>query len=505
MWKHTNSKPQSISRRGLLAGAATVLPRSVLGGAGHTPPSDKITVACVGVGSQGLRVMMDYLAQPDVQIVSVCDVNKESSDYPQWSKNEYRDRVAKLFGGGYADWGAWLSPNQPVRLTRTKTVTSGTAGREPARKIVDGYYGSKHPSGRYRGCTAYRDFRELLEKENDVDAVIVCTPDHWHAVVSVAAMEKGKHVYCQKPMTHTIGEARRMAEVARRTGVATQVALFNQASEATRRLCEWISAGAIGPVYEVHNWSNRPVWPQGIERPAARQPVPQGLDWNLWLGPAPERPFHHAYLPFVWRGWHDFGCGAIGDMGCYSFDTIFRALKLGAPRSVVSSGSEMYPETYPIASIHHWRFAGRGDQPPVRLAWYDGGLKPPPPDELPAGESLEEEGLLFRGEDGVILCDFFGGKLRLLPRSRAKRFTPPPKTLPRSPGNDREWINACKGSKTVCGANFGFEATVTETLLLANIAQRTGGQLDWDSENLKTSNEAAAKLIDPPRRSPWSL
>src|SRR6266581_3058177 len=256
-----------------------------------------------------------------------------------------------------------------------------------------------------------------------VGSVVVCTPDNLHAAVSVVAMKKGKHVFCQKPLPVTIHEARRMAEIARETGVATQIAVGNQASEATRLLCEWIWDGAIGPVREVINWSSRPFWAQGLERPKEAQPVPDGLDWDLWLGPAAERPFNHAYLPFVWRGWDDFGCGALGDMGSYSFDTIFRVLKLEAPASVEASSSERYEETYPLASVIHYNFPARGDMPPLKFTWYDGGLKPSRPEELEQDRPLkgddEEggEGLLFVGDRGKILCAFNGANPRLIPES----------------------------------------------------------------------------------------
>ncbi len=212
--------------------------------------------------------------------------------------------------------------------------------------------------------------------------MVVCATDNLHAAISAAAMQKRKHVFCQKPLTHTIYEARRIAEIARETKVATQIAVGNQASEATRLLCEWIWSGAIGPVREVKNWSSRPYWPQGLERPKEAEAVPEGLDWDLWLGPAPARPFHHAYTPFVWRGWTDFGCGALGDMGSYSFDTIFRVLKLDAPVTVEASSTDRYEETYPAASIIRYDFAARGDMPPVKFTWYDGGLKPARPEEL---------------------------------------------------------------------------------------------------------------------------
>ena len=498
-----------MSRRRFLRGTAAatglaIVPGHVLGGPGRVAPSDKVTIACVGVGSQGLRVMLGYLQQPDVRVVAVCDVNKESADYPQWGKNEFRNKVRKLLGGGPA-WVDKLSTDKPIRLTRSLTVTGGVAGREPARRIVEAYYARQKRSGKHAAPAAHNDFRELLEKEKDVDAVIVGTADHWHAPISIAAMKKGKHVFCQKPMTRTVHEARLMGRVARETKVATQVAVGNQASESTRVLCEWIAAGAIGPVRRVVNWSSRPVWPQALERPKQAMPVPAGLDWDLWVGPSPARPYHKVYLPFVWRGWYDFGTGAIGDMGCYSFDTIFRALKLAGPRAVEASSTHVFAETYPQASVIHWQFPARGELPPVHLTWYDGGLKPPRPKEL-GDKPLPREGLLFLGETGKILCGFTGGDPRILPESKRKSFTPPPKTLPRSPGNDREWLDACKGGKTVCGANFAFEAAVTETILLGNVAQRVGGPLRWDSAKRKAVNAPAAdQYVQPPCRGEWGI
>jgi len=505
-----------VSRREFLgkAGAATlgftIVPRRVLGGVGYIPPSDKVNIAFIGVGAQGLRVMLGFLKQPDVQGVAVCDVNKSGANYPQWSDHEFTNSVRELLGVS-SGW-EWLSPNEPIQLTHSLQATSGVAGREPCQKIVNAYYATQQRSGTYNGCAAHVDFRELLEKQKDVDAVVVCTTDNLHAMVSVTAMKKGKHVFCQKPLTHTIYEARRMADVARETGVATQIAVGNQASEATRELCEWIWAGAIGPVREVYNWSSRPYWPQGIDRPKDVQPVPEGLDWDMWLGPAPERGFNQAYLPFVWRGWGDFGCGALGDMGSYSYDTLFRVLKLEAPEVVEASSSEKYAETYPLASICRYTFPARGDMPAVKFNWYDGGLKPERPDELEENRPLkgdgeeEDEGLLFVGDHGKILCWFNGGHPELIPRSKMDAFVPPPKTLPRSPGNEREWLNACKGGKEKPGANFEFAGMVTETLLLGNVASRTGERLHWDRANMRVTNsDAAQKLVAPERRKGWEI
>lgn len=483
------------SRRRFLAGTAaaaafSIVPRHVLGGPGFVPPNDKLTLACIGVGAQGTRVMMDFLKQPDVQVVAVSDVNRESSDYSEWGPNELRNKVRRLLGD--PNWGSQLS--------------GPTAGREPAKRIVEAYYAKNQASGQYRGCAAYSDFRELLEKEKSLDGVVVCTPDHWHAPVSISAMKMGKHTYCQKPMTHTVYEARRMAEVAREAKVATQVAVGNSASENTRLLEEWIAAGAIGPVRRVENWSSRPFWPQGIDRPDKSDPVPEGLDWDLWLGPAPERPYNHVYLPFVWRGWFDFGCGCLGDMGQYSFDTIFRVLKLAAPSAVEASSTKSFKETFPWASIVRYEFPARGDMPPVVLNWYDGSLKPQRPDGLEDGRRMggeDNEGLLFIGDSGTIMCGFNGQDPKLIPESRMKAFVPPPKTLPRSPGHYREFIEAAKGGP-VAEANFEFEGPVAEAVLLGNVALRTGEKLRWDSAGLKITNSNAGQaLLNPGYRGSW--
>lgn len=506
----------SLTRRKFLGqslGAAagfSIVPRHVLGGPGFVPPSDKVNIAFIGAGSQGQRVMLHFLKEADVQAVAVCDPNKASADHPQWETHEFCNSARKLLGVD-SGWD-WLSPDQPIALTHSMTAPAGISGREPCQQIVNAYYASKQALGKYNGCAAYADYRELLEKQKDVDAVVVCTADHLHAAASVAAMNKGKHVFCQKPLTHMIYEARRMAEVARQTGVATQIAVANQASEATRSLCEWIWAGAIGPVHEVHNWSTRPFWPQAVDRPKETEPVPEGLDWDLWLGPSPVRPFNRAYLPFVWRGWYDFGSGSLGDMGPYSFDTIFRVLKLEAPVSVEASSTDRYDETYPLASIVRYRFAAHGDMSEVNFSWYDAGLRPTTPEELGDGTlaktSGEEdaEGLLFVGDRGKILCGFNGSHPRLIPQAKMDAFQPPPKTLPRSPGNEREWLDACKGGKVKPGGNFEFSGMVTESLLLGTLAVRTGQKLAWDRANLKVVNsEAAQKMVAPERRKGWEL
>jgi predicted dehydrogenase len=504
-----SSKSSLCSRRSFLAAAGSapvalsLVSASVLGRAGAVAASSRLNVAFVGVGSQGLRVMLQFLAQPEVQGVAVCDPVQSSAFYPQWGQNEFRNGVRKLLGAD-SGWD-WLSPNTPtIALTPTQSVPAGVMGAEPAQKIVDACNGRRQRSGQSRGCAVYADYRELLEREQDVDAVVVGTTDRLHAPVSVAAMRKGKHVFCQKPMAHSLFDARRMAEVARERGVATQVAVGPQASEETRRLREWLDAGAVGAVHAVHNWSNRPVWPQGLARPTDRPPVPEGWDWNLWLGPAPEQPYHPACGHFVWRGWHDFGCGAIGDMGCYSLDVVYRVLGLTAPVAAEGSSSERFPGSFPKASLVRLDFPARGVRPPVQVTWYDGGLQPPRPEGWEDAAPLPAEGLMFVGDRGTLLCEFTGGKPRLLPDARMKAWQEPPRTLPRSPGNEREWLDACMGGKTPTGAPFTFSATVTEALLLANIAVRTGTRIGWDSAAQRlVGPQAALDLVRPPHRAGW--
>lgn len=471
------SRRNFIKKSGALLAGISIVPRYVLGGQGHIAPSEKISIAYIGLGSQGIRVLTDFLKQSEVQIVSVCDVNKGSDDFKEWGKGEMLNRVREVLGDN--SWGRFAN--------------GGLGGLYPGQDIVQRYYSKERGTASYDGCTAYTDYRELLEKERDIDAVVICTADHSHAIISIAAMKAGKHVYCQKPMAHTVYEARKMTEVARETKVATQVATGISASEATRLLCEWIWDGAIGQVREVYNWSTRPVWPQGVERPIEKQSVPDYLDWDLWLGPAPYRPYHSVYQPFDWRGWYDFGTGAIGDMGCYSFDTVFRVLKLKAPSRVEASSTKVFEESFPVASIVRFYFGAREGMAPVTIHWYDGKLRPQKPDEL-GDEELEEEGLLFAGDKGKILCGFSGREPRLIPESAMSGYKQPPKTLERSIGHYEEWIAACKGGEKP-GANFEIAGPVTEAILLGNMAVRAGKTIKWDSDGMRVTNDKQANEL----------
>ena len=501
---------QSISRRALLGAAAfTIVPRHVLGRP-FVPPSDRITLATIGLGRQGQAVMMSLLPRPEVQVVAVCDVNRGSKDYMEYSDNALLKQARALLGAGYENWAEDLATPGRVQLTREFSSSLGMGGREPARRVVEAYYSAKKESA-YKGCSAYSDYRELLEKEKDLDAVYVATPDHWHATISIAAMRKKKAVLCQKPMAHSIGEARRMAEVARETKVATGLPVNNPSTENTRLITSWISDGAIGVVREVHNWSSRPYWPQGVDRPREVQPVPEGLDWDMWVGPAPERPFHRAYLPFVWRGWVDFGCGSFGDMGCYSFAGVFKILDLAPPLVVEASSSESFDETYPKSSIVHLNFPGKSGRGAVHMAWYDGFLKPArPAGLLPADQKRfahGEEGIMYVGEKGLILAGFNGDQPRVYPES--KKYVAPPVRRGAGGGGEGgpaidQWLAAIKGGPASL-TNFEVQSPVTEAFLLGCIAQRLPGErLEWDTAAGRiTSSEKANRFLDPPARSPY--
>ena len=368
----------------------------------------------------------------------------------------------------------------------------------------------RHAAGtfkRYAKAKKYRDFRKMLEKEKGVDAVVVATPDHTHAVATMMAIKMGKHVYCEKPLAHDIFEVRKVTEAAREAKVATQLGNQGQATEETRLVCEFIWGGAIGAVREVHSWCNRPISPRGLERPKETPPVPETLDWDLWLGPSPERPYHPCYLPFSWRGWWDFGTGVLGDIGCHQFSPIFKALKLGYPTSVEACTSGVNSETAPLASIIRYEFGARGDLPPVKLTWYDGGLMPARPAEL-------EDGRRFGGADDNLYVGDKGKMLghRLIPDSRMKEYKKPPRTLPRSPGHHKEWIEACKGGPAA-GSNFEVAGPLTEVVLLGNIAVRMGKKLYekglklyYDGPNMRVTNVPEAnEYIRREYRKGWTL
>ena len=357
---------------------------------------------------------------------------------------------------------------------------------------------------KYPNAKFYVDYREMLEKEKTLDGVVVSTPDHHHAPASLMAMRLGKGVYCQKPLTHSVYEARLMRDVAREYKVATQMGNQGTSLKGLREAVEVIQSGAIGPVRQVHVWTNRPIWPQGIDRPAAQAVRPK-LNWDLWLGPAPWTPYNDAYCPFKWRGWWDYGTGALGDMACHTANMAFMALKLGYPTRIEGESSGVHAHSAPKRSKIVFDFPARGDMPPVKFYWYDGGELPPT--ELTGGLKLSSSGSLLVGDKGKLYSpNDYGATYKLLPESDFEGYKPPEKWLPRSPGHYREWLDALKGGKPAM-SNFDYAAALTEVILLGNVALRVGKAIDWDGPNMKATNcEAeAAPFVKREYRRRWSV
>ena len=470
----TTTSQNKINRRRFLGGTAfsaatfMILPGSVLGLRGSTSANGKLNLAGIGIGGQGGN---DIGAMAGENIVALCDVDQ--------------NYAAQIF--------------------------------------------KKYPDAK-----KFTDFRRMLDEMKEIDGVVIGTPDHLHAFATMEAVRRGKHVYCEKPLTHSVWEARQVSAAARVAKVATQMGNQGQASEPTRHLCELVWSGIIGPVREAHIWTDRPsqglfneYWPQGIGRPKGEPPVPETLDWDLWLGPAPQRPYNPAYLPFKWRGWWDFGTGALGDIGCHAMDPVFRALKLGAPISVQASSTRVNTETYPLGSMVTYEFPARTETPQAnnrhvqgltgkmaggfampagKLFWYDGDLRPPRPAGLPQHAEMGDNGRLLVGDDGFILGN------SVFPEARAKEVEHLAKEIPRSKGHYEEWLAACKGDAPA-GSNFDWAGPLTEAVLLGNVALRSQLREDltlmkllWDGPSLKFSNsEAANKFLRREYRAGWTL
>lgn len=458
--KRNNNADKEMSRRSFLGGSAiaaaafTIVPSHVLGGPGKKAPSDKLNIACVGVGGKGKT---DIEGVSSENIVALCDVDQVEFDS---FEEEQADK-----------------PELMAQFNKAKK---------------------------------YRDFRVMLDKEKDIDAVVISTPDHTHAVIAMKAMKMGKHVYCQKPLTHTVYEARMLAKTAKEMNVVTQMGNQGHASEGARLVNEWIWDGAIGDVREVHAWTNRPIWPQGIERPKEIPSVPPTLDWNLWLGPAPWRPYHPAYHPFAWRGWFDFGTGAVGDMGAHILDHPYWALGLEQPETIQSSSTPMTDDSFPMASIVHYTFPARGKKPPVKLSWYDGGLTPPRPEDLEPGRKMGDGGggVIYIGDKGKLMHGTYGDNPRIFPETKMKAYKRPEKTIERSPGIYLEWIEAIKAGKKST-TDFSYAGPLTETMLLGNIATRMKDKniiLEWDSDKMEITNlDEANEYLKMEYREGWYL
>tara|TARA_B100000029_G_scaffold188703_2_gene186379 strand:+ start:1211 stop:2539 length:1329 start_codon:yes stop_codon:yes gene_type:complete len=360
---------------------------------------------------------------------------------------------------------------------------------------------------KFPGARRWSDFRRMLDKQKDIDAVVVSTPDHSHAAIAIAAMRHGKHVYCEKPLARTIGEVRRMRAVARETKVATQMGNHGTYEPTFRRAIEIIQSGAIGQVTQVHTWSDRPLafWKQSIARPAERPQTPDHLNWDLFLGPAPTRPYHPIYHPFTWRGWWDFGTGVLGDIICHTVNMAYLALDLQYPTRVSTRSEGLMAETAPKWAEMVYKFPARGERPPVTVTWYESGRKPPV--ALALGETLPNNGALLIGDKGRLLqTDMYGAFYKLLPTEKFSEYIPPAPTLPRARNShQQEWIDSAKtGSSTM--SNFEYAGRLTEAFLVGNVALRTGQTLEWDGETMKARNcPEAERFVHPVYRKGWSL
>ena len=418
-----------------------------------------------------------------------------------------------------------LSPNQKLNLAGIGIGGMGRANLEACNTEnivalcdIDDVHAAK-VFETYPNARRYRDYRKMLETEaKNIDGVIVATPDHTHAVIGMQVIRMGKHIYLQKPLAHSVYEVRQLAAAAREYKVQTQMGNQGHSSEQIRQLKEWVEDGAIGDIREVHAWSDRPVggdpWSTFpvMKRPEETLPVPQTLDWDLWLGPAAYRPYHPIYHPLTWRGWWDFGTGPLGDMGCHILDPAFWALDLAAPTSVEATSTHwergIQEETFPRASIVRYQFPERGKMPSLSLTWYDGRILPPIPRDFGPNQRFESNGAVLVGDKGTILHGSHGaGKLRLLPEKRMQAYKQPAKTIPRVQGShEQDWIRACKDGRPA-SSSFEYGASLTEMVLLGVLAMRLKDRkLLWDAANMRfTNDDDATKLLNTPYREGWFL
>jgi predicted dehydrogenase len=504
------SESSQMNRRkfvGLTATAAmsfTIVPRHVLGGKNYIPPSDKITLAYIGTGTQGIKELLPMLAVPEIQVVAVCDPSKEAIGYKDWGKDYMKDEIRQALKN--PKWEPGGDNNIP-------------GGRENGKSIVDAYYANMYPGQKSTGCKAYADARELLEKEKDIDAVKIMTPDHLHGILSIAAIKRNKHVLMHKPISNRLAEGKKVIELARNSKVITHLIPWDS-NGSMDTVMAWIKAGAIGTLKEIHNWTNRPVWPQYADLPTDTPPVPQGFDWDLWLGPEANRPYHPNYTHMVFRGWYDFGGGSMADMGHYSLWTVFNALQLTSPtiiepnRSHVCGLHDSVPYrinndfSFPMASMVRFKYPANGDRPPVDLCWYDGGMRPPTPGSLfKANKELPQEGMMFVGDKGKILAGFnvqdpqiISGKKMDAPANAASGKVNREEKME---DNLRMFANACKTGKQYAGS-FPEAEYLTEAVNLYAAALRSNRILKFDAASQKITNVPEAnKYLDREYRAGW--
>lgn len=497
------NRRQFINSAAATTATISIVPRHVLGGTGYVAPSDKITVANIGCGTQGLREMPGMLENQDIQVVSVCDVNKFTTNYLDWSPNGIRNGIRRTLKD--PNWGA--------------NYTGIPGGRDVGKEYVESYYAKNKPSGKYKGCSSYEDYRELLEKEKDVDAIKIMTPDHHHASIAIAAMNKGKHVITHKPIANRMMEGRLAIETARKTKVITHLLAWSERPEYELML-KWINDGVIGVLKEIHNWSYRPVWPQWTSNPTDTPKTPDGFNWDLWLGPVPNRPYHPNYAHNVFRGWYDFGGGSMADMGHYSLFPLFRTLGIEtAPISAKAYGTTnrtvenqvckgiKNDVAFPYSCQFKFAFPAQKNLPKFDLYWYDGGMKPFAPEELEIdGLDIENEGMMLVGTKGKIIGGFLGEKPRIIPERNMKEYTGE-KSIPEPTRTRRSdtWARAIK-TNTEAPGSFIYAGPITETINLAAVALRAGKKVEYDSKSMKiTNDEKANKYLTREYRKGWEL
>ncbi len=501
-------KPKkNIKRRKFLsdvtttAATITIVPRHVLG-KGFVPPSDKVLVANIGCGTQGLWEMPGMLENGEVQVVAVCDVNKYTTDYLDWSSHRVINSIQNTLGK--KDWG--------------KYIKGVPGGRDIGQEYVQQYYGINSPSGTYKGCTAYEDFRELLEKEKDLDAVKIMTPDHGHATIAMAAMKRGLHVITHKPIANRLTEGHTVIEAARKYNVRSHLLAWEDKPN-YRHIKKWIDDGMIGQLKEIHNWSVRPVWPQYTSIPEA-SPIPEGFNWTLWLGPEKDRPYSPHYTHNVFRGWYDFGGGSIADMGHYSLFPLFRTLGIHtAPKTAKAYASTTRTSVnnvcrnmdntaaFPGSCMIKFQFPKQDNLAAFDLFWYDGGMKPFAPEELEMDKrEVPIEGLLFVGDKGKILAGFEGDRPELLPKSKMDAFTGEKVKPPSEPERRSDvWVRSIKSGEESPGS-FLHAGSVTETINLGAIALRTRQKIEYDSIQKKIINvESANDYMTRDYRDGWTI
>jgi len=380
----------------------------------------------------------------------------------------------------------------------------GPAGGEELVILCDTDEGSLEKAAKKApNARKFNDFRKVFDEAmKDFDACFVATPDHTHFPIAYTAIKNGKHCYCEKPLTHGIWEARKLAETVKEKKVATQMGNQGHANEGNRRTVEWIQAGVIGDVKEVHTWTNRPIWPQGIDTPQDKPECPKTLNWDVWLNVAPDRPYHPAYQPFKWRGWKDYGCGAVGDMGCHTWDCVWWAMAAKAPASAeLIKVVDKKADSFPRQMIVKWEFDKTEKRPGFVAFWYEGGLKPEFPEAVQAykkGGKINNSGCCFVGTKGVIFIEGdYGDNTRILPQEVAEKGNEVPKTLERSPGHHKEYILACKGEKPwdFPKSNFTYGGPMVEAMNLANVAMWLGKKISWDADALKCPGTPEADAL----------